>query len=88
MSTEVKKESLGLRIVVTIIWIALAVGVDIFAVVSKGFMIGMIAEAAFFLITYLVPYLRKKGSTTRWVGFLAFLSALWFAYCQFFGGAE
>lgn len=83
-----KKENKVVRFFVTLIWLVIAVGVDIYAIVSKGFMVGAIAEGAFFLITFIIPYLRKKGSYTRWFGFLALLSALWFAYCMFSGGGE
>ena len=77
---EVKKESKVVRFFVTLIWLAIAVGIDIFAMVKEGYMPGAIAEGVFALITFLVPYLRKKDSYTRWFGWLALLSAAWFIY--------
>ena len=33
-----------------------------------------------FLLTFLIPYLRKKGSLTRWCGIIALGDALWWIY--------
>lgn len=82
---KTKKENMVVRFIVTFIWLVIAVGVDFYAVFSEGYAIGAIVEGAFFLITFLVPYLRKKGSSTRWFGWLALISAIWFAYCLFMG---
>ncbi len=82
---KAKKENKVVRFFVTLIWLVIAVGVDVYAVMSNGYALGAIAEGVFFLITFLVPYLRKKGSYTRWFGWLALLSAAWFAFCMFKG---
>lgn len=38
---------------------------------------------AIFLITFLVPYLRKKGTLTRWCGIIALGDAVWWIYLLF-----
>lgn len=78
---KVKKENALIRFIVTLIWLVISVGVDFYAVFSNGYVMGAIVEGAFALITFLVPYLRRKGTYTRWFGFLALLSAAWFTYC-------
>ena len=40
---------------------------------------------AIFLITFIVPYLRKKGSMTRWCGIVALGDALWWIYLMVTG---
>lgn len=82
---KTKKENMVVRFIVSLIWLVIAIGVDIYAILSLSFAVGAIVEGAFFLITFLVPYLRKKGSYTRWLGWLALLSTIWFAYCLFKG---
>ena len=39
----------------------------------------------FTLITFLVPYLRKKGSMTRWCGIVLLLDACWWVYLMITG---
>ena len=74
------KENWFIRFVVTIIWLVLSIGIDVFAVFSKGYLIGAIAEIIFCIVTFCVPYLRKKGSYTRWFGILALGQAAWLIY--------
>jgi hypothetical protein len=38
-----------------------------------------------FLLTFIIPYLRKKGSLTRWCGVLALVDALWWIYIMIAG---
>ncbi len=38
-----------------------------------------------FLITFIIPYLRKKGSLTRWCGIVALGDALWWIYIMIAG---
>lgn len=33
-----------------------------------------------FVLTFIIPYLRKKGSLTRWCGIVALGDALWWIY--------
>lgn len=48
---------------------------------SKAFGIFAILMClAIAVITFLVPYLRKKGSTTRWCGVICLFDALWWIY--------
>ena len=79
-SEQVKKENKVIRFFVSLIWFALSVGVDLYAVFSEGYLLGAIAEFVFFIITFLVPYLRKKGSYTRWFGWLALIQGAWLIY--------
>ena len=37
-----------------------------------------------FIITFLIPYLRKKGTMTRFLGIMALGDALWWVYLGFF----
>jgi hypothetical protein len=74
------KENWFIRFIVTILWLVLSIGIDVFAVISKGYLIGAIAEIIFFIVTFCVPYLRKKGSYTRWFGILALGQAAWLIY--------
>lgn len=39
----------------------------------------------FALITFLVPYLRKKGTMTRWFGIVLLLDACWWIYLMITG---
>ncbi len=78
-----KKENWVVRFIITILWLAISIGVDVYAVMSKGYIIGAIAEFVFFIITFCIPYLRKKGTYTRWFGWLALLQAGWLLYLHF-----
>lgn len=84
---ELKKESKVVRFFVTLIWLAISIGVDLYAIFSEGYLIGAIAEFVFFGITFLVPYLRKKDSFTRWIGWLALLQGAWLIYMMISAGA-
>ena len=81
--TEQKKENGVVRFFVTLLWLILAIGTDVVFFMTEGYLIGAIASFALFLITFLVPYLRKQGTLTRWIGFLALLDAGWLLYLQF-----
>ena len=83
MENQEKKENLLVRIIVTIVWLAVSLGIDYFAYKSESYIAGAIAEAVFFVITFCVPYLRKKGTYTRWWGWLALLQAGWLLYLHF-----
>ena len=39
-----------------------------------------------FLLTFIIPYLRKKGSLTRWCGIVALGDALWWIYIMISNG--
>lgn len=86
-----------LRFVVSLIWLVVAFGISALgfaATISSEFLhgdgrIGLVAFAIgtsllLFIITFLVPYLRKKGTMTRWLGVLALGDALWWVYLGFF----
>ena len=76
IANEEKKENKLVRILITLLWLVISVGVDIIAIVTEEPIVGAIIEAVFGIVTFCVPYLRKKGSYTRWFGFLGFLSAI------------
>lgn len=71
------------RFIVSLLWLIVVIGVDIFAFVMAQPVIGAGAELAIALITLLIPYLRKKGTLTRWWGWLALLSAISLAVTAF-----
>lgn len=86
-----------LRFVVSLIWFVVAAAIfviGLFAMASSEFLPGnkRPAFAAFAIgtslllciITFLVPYLRKKGTMTRRLGVLALGDALWWVYLGFF----
>lgn len=75
-SIEEKKENKLVRVLITLLWLVISVGVDIVAIIMEEPIVGAIIEAVFGIVTFCVPYLRKKGSYTRWFGFLALLSAV------------
>lgn len=79
----VKKENKVVRFFVTLLWLVISVGVDLFAIFAKALPVGIGIELAFFIITFCVPYLRKKGSATRWFGWLGLLSAIGLAGMMF-----
>lgn len=83
MSDNEQKENWLVRFLVTIVWLVISIGIDIFAIFSKGYVIGAVAELIFFIVTFSVPYLRKKGTYTRWWGWLALMQAAWLFYLQF-----
>lgn len=71
------------RFFVSLIWLVVVLGVDIFAFVMAQPIVGAGAELIIALITFLIPYLRKKGTLTRWWGWLALLSAIGLASAAF-----
>ena len=65
-----------LRFFVSLIWLVVILAVDIMSFVAFNPMIGAGLEFCIFIITLCVPYLRKKGTLTRWWGWLALLSTI------------
>lgn len=87
-----EKNSFGsqvIRFFFTIFWFFVIVGVDLLAYFGSigafegklrfNPMVGAVIEFVLFLVTFLVP-LRKKGTLTRWWGWLALLSAIGLAF--------
>ena len=90
-----------LRFFITLIWIIITLGVSALAFYAMaagaaGGLLGIenasvLCYAAlglcllFTLITFLVPYLRKKGSTTRWCGIILLADACWWIYLMITG---
>lgn len=84
-----------LRCIISIIWFVVAIVTTIGGAVAMTsgdvasffgsndatplYIIGIGACLAVFLITFLVPYLRK-GSFTRWMGIICLGDALWWIY--------
>ena len=60
------------RFFVSLLWLIVVLVIDILAFVLYPP-----------IITFCIPYLRKKGTLTRWWGWLAFLSALGLAGTAF-----
>ena len=81
-----EKENKMTRFIVTLVWLIIALGVDAIAILTEGYLIGMIVELVFFIVTFSVPYLRKKDTYTRWWGWLGLASAIWFAFLLFTSG--
>ena len=71
-----KKENKFVRFLVTLLWLVISVGVDIFAIATMNPIVGAVIELVFGIVTFCVPYLRKKGSYTRWFGILGLISAI------------
>lgn len=65
-----------LRFFISSIWLAVIIAIDILSFVVFTPMIGAGLEFCIFIITLCIPYLRKKGTLTRWWGWLALLSAI------------
>ncbi|MBR0024754.1 MAG: hypothetical protein IJP59_09120 [Muribaculaceae bacterium] len=80
LKKEEKKESKTVRFFVSLVWFILSIAVDVVAITTEALVVGAAIEFVFFIITFCVPYLRKKGSLTRWVGYLALLQGLWLVY--------
>ena len=88
--------SSALRFVITLIWFVVCgiVSVAAFYAMAAGetahmfghekgrmlSILGIVVCLLIFLITFIVPYLRKKGTMTRWLGICALGDALWLAY--------
>ncbi len=93
-----------LRFIISIIWFVIATiaaiggalamtGGDIatFFGDERGpalYVIGIGLCLAVFIITFLVPFLRKKGSFTRWCGIICLGDALWWIYLLISNGAS
>lgn len=84
-----------LRFFVSIIWFVIAaaatfggaaamVGGDFNRIFGGGgsglYVIGIGVCLAVFILTMLIPFLRKKGSFTRWCGIVCLGDALWWIY--------
>lgn len=84
-----------LRFFISLIWFVITFAVSLaafFAMVGQGLSdlfggdskgLGILAIAASLvlaLITFCVPYLRKKGSLTRWCGIVCLGDAIWWIY--------
>lgn len=85
-----------LRFIVSIIWFVIAFVATVAGVLAMtggefaSFMgnengsslciLGIGICLVVFIITFLVPYLRKKGSFTRWCGIVCLGDALWWIY--------
>lgn len=65
-----------LRFFISLIWLVVILAVDIMSFIVFNPRIGAVLELSIFLITLCIPYLRKKGTLTRWWGWLALLSAI------------
>lgn len=42
--------------------------------------VGIITSGVFALITFIIPYLRRKGSFTKWMGIISIGDVIWYAY--------
>lgn len=84
-----------LRFIVTAVWLLITLLVSIGAfllMMGQGFSdmfggedttLGVLAVSVSLvitLITFIVPYLRKKGSLTRWCGIICLGDAIWWIY--------
>lgn len=81
MGKEDQAENAGcasniLRFFISIIWLVVVIGIDILSFIVFNPLIGAGLELCIFIITLCIPYLRKKGTPTRWWGWLALLSAI------------
>lgn len=59
-TTPKKKENPFVRFLVSLVWLVISIAVDVIAVVSTQYVIGIVAELIFFIITFSIPYLRRK----------------------------
>lgn len=85
-----------LRFIVSTIWfiITLAVSIGAGYAMAVGLTADFLGDARgktvcaiaiglcfmIFLLTFIIPYLRKKGTLTRWCGIVALGDALWWVY--------
>ena len=81
MSEEDKAERAGcasniLRFFISLVWLIVVLGIDILSFIVFNPLIGAGLELCIFVITLCIPFLRKKGTLTRWWGWLALLSAI------------
>lgn len=89
-----------LRFFVTLVWVIITLAVSLgafLAMFGQAFNMlfetgdnswGVLAVAACLIIaivTFCVPYLRKKGTTTRWCGIVCLGDAIWWMYIMFTG---
>ncbi len=71
------------RFVFTFVWLFVVIGIDILSFIVFTPIIGAAIEFVLFIITMITPYLNKKGSYTRYWGWLALLSAISLAGINF-----
>ena len=81
MGEENKAERAGcasniLRFFISLVWLIVVLGIDILSFIVFNPLIGAGLELCIFVITLCIPFLRKKGTLTRWWGWLALLSAI------------
>ena len=81
MGEEDKAERAGcasniLRFFISLIWLIVVLGIDILSFIVFNPLVGAGLELCIFVITLCIPFLRKKGTLTRWWGWLALLSAI------------
>ena len=83
-----------LRFIVSIVWFVVAVGASLLgamAMVGDFFsnlmgegrglaVLALLLSGGVALITFIVPYLRKKGSMTRWFGIVCLGDFIWWCY--------
>ncbi|MBR5653790.1 MAG: hypothetical protein IKX22_06880 [Prevotella sp.] len=72
-----------IRFIISLIWLIISIGIDAFAITTRSYLVGAGAEFAFFLITFIIPYLRRKGSYTRYWGWLALFQGFFLLFLQF-----
>ena len=91
-----------LRFFITLIWFIIVGVATVFAIYATGageamnmlgsedgkvvFMFGVGVLLLLFLITMCIPYLRKKGTMTRYLGFGMLGDAIWLIYLFVTGG--
>ena len=71
------------RFVFTFVWLFVVIGIDILSFIVFTPIIGAAIEFVLFIITMITPFLNKKGSYTRYWGWLALLSAISLAGISF-----
>ena len=71
------------RSFISLIWLLVVIAIDILSFVWYPPILGAALEMLVVIITLCIPYLRKKGTLTRWWGWLAFLSAIGLASMAF-----
>jgi hypothetical protein len=92
--------SATLRFVISLIWFVITFVATLIAFIcmfagsmmetftGDGNSFGILAIALcfiIFIVTFIVPYLRKKGSFTRWCGIVALGDAIWWIYIMIAG---
>lgn len=83
----------GKRLLITIVWVVLACLISLFTFLGAGaamvggsstlFILALVLGIAFAGVTFFVPFLRKKGSMTRWCGIVVLGDLAWILYVLF-----